>query len=319
MTNKIYICTYFDYNFLPRGLALFYSVKHFHTEFEFYVLTFDNETYNHLLMLNEENLKLISLTDYETYFETSADKFDDKKQYYFSATPNVCLYLLNKNPHIDILLYLDADVYVYNSLKPLYDEFGISSIGFCSHRFHPIFRFLSRNYGKFNVGVNLFRNSEEGLKCLNDWKNDCDSWYPNKPDYPLKIFSDQIFLDSWENKFSEIKIIDNVGIDTAPWNVANYSIRKAFDSYYIDNVPLIIFHFSSLIKENDIVWNSNSIIYLASIKNNLLDIYTEYIRKIEAFGINNKKSEKINHKNSFLKKIFHTLMKVILNEKISVN
>ena len=81
MNNKKYICTYFDYNYLPRGLALYYSVKRFHKIFDFYVLTFDKQTYEYLSNLNEEKLKIISIDQYDAYFKTSISKFEDKKQF----------------------------------------------------------------------------------------------------------------------------------------------------------------------------------------------------------------------------------------------
>ena len=223
MDNKKYICTYFDFNYLPRGLALYYSIKSFHKDFEFFVLTFDDESYIYLDNLKTENLNLISLSKYNSYIGTSSDRFTDKKQYFFSATPNLCTYLFDNHPEIDILVYLDADVYLFNSLDPLYNEFGNSSIGITEHRVNPLLKVFVKHYGKYVIGVNLFRKSEEGLKCLGEWKNDCESWYPGKPGYPLKFFSDQIFLDSWTEKYTGVKVIKHIGINTSYWNAANYN------------------------------------------------------------------------------------------------
>jgi hypothetical protein len=318
MSNKKYICTYFDYNYLPRGLALYYSVKHYHTDFEFFALTFDDQTCDYLKNLKEGNLNLISITDYNSYFNTSAEKFADKKQYFFSATSNLCIYLIEKNPDIDILLYLDADVYLFNSLDPLYEEFGDSSIGYTPHRVNPFLRFFAKHYGKFNIGVNLFRNSEAGLKCLRDWKSDCDSWYPGKPGYPLKFFSDQIFLDSWAEKYDDIRIIENPGVNLVYWNAVNYSLSKKENSYYVGKRPLIIYHFSSLRKVNDKTWNTYSIYGLMSIKGTIREIFVDYINHIESFGLNNDTLEKLNHKENLKKRAFHFIMKLFLNETIII-
>lgn len=318
MSSKKFICTYFDYNFLPRGLALYYSIKQYHNEFDFFVLAFDDQTYDYLNNLNEANLKLISFKKYDAYFQTSSVRFEDKKQYYFSATPNLCIYLFDTNPNIDILLYLDADVFLFNSLGPLYEEFGDSSIGVCPHRVNPLLKLFVKHYGKYNVGVNMFRNSETGFKCLRDWKNECDNWYPNKPGYPLKFFSDQIFLDSWENKYNGVKIIENIGINVCYWNAVNYTFKKIDDVYFVNNKPLIIYHFSSLRKESDNTWNAYSIYGLVSVKNTLREIYIKYINQIESFGLSNKKWEKINHKESIQKRISHFILKFFINEKIVI-
>src|SRR5664279_5336806 len=105
MSKKKYICTYFDFNYLPRGLALFYVIKKFQHDFELFVLTFDEQSYNYLENLHEENLRLISSEKYNSYFNTSVDRYPDKKQYFFSATPNLCSYLFDTQPGIDTVSY----------------------------------------------------------------------------------------------------------------------------------------------------------------------------------------------------------------------
>ncbi|NVO11243.1 MAG: hypothetical protein HXX16_14870 [Bacteroidales bacterium] len=316
MSNIYHICTYFDFNFLPRGLALYNSIKRYHSDFILYVLAFDGQTFTYLSDLKFDNLKPISISTYNKYFSTSQDKYEDRKQYYFSATPNICLYVLDNYPAVDLLLYLDADVYVYNSLDPLYKELGKSSIAICSHRFHPVFNLLSKNYGRFNVGVNLFRNDKVGRRCLLEWKAECDSWYPNQPGYPLKFFSDQIFLDSWCNRYPEITVIKNIGVDAAPWNISNYKVKSENGQYYLNNSPLIIYHFSSLKKIDSRTWNGNTIFYFASIKGALLEMYKNYIFDVESHGLNNSCVTTLTHTNSFIKRIFYFFGKLFLNETI---
>lgn len=311
---KRHICTYFDINFLSRGLALYHSIKKYHTDFNLYVLAFDNETYNYLLNLGESSIVPISFDTYNSFFNTSVERFADKKQYYFTATPNICIYVLEKYPLIDILLYLDADVYLFSSLESLYLEFGDNSIGICPHRLHPVVKKLSKNHGNFNVGVNLFRNSENGRKCLNDWKLDCETWYYGKPGYYLEYFSDQIFLDSWPEKYLEVKVIENIGVDVAPWNAVNYSFTKNSNEYYVNNYPLVIYHFSALKKVGYNKWNGNCIIYLASIKNILHEIYNVYIKQIEQFD--DSKVFEIKLKRNVAKRIFFLIASLFLRETI---
>ena len=318
MADTKYICTYFNFNYLPRGLSLYYSIKRFHKNFIFFVLTFDDQTYNYLKNLNEDNIKLISLKEYNSYFKTSEDKYTDKKQYFFSATPKLCTYVLKTHSDIDILLYLDADVYLFNSLDLLYEEFGESSIGITEHRVNPLLKIFVKHYGKYVIGVNLFRNSESGMKCLDEWSSECEAWFPGKPGYPLKFFSDQIFLDSWEKKYKGVKIINNIGINTSYWNAANYSFKKKGNEYLVDDVPLIIFHFSSLRKIKPDTWNTNSTYGLASVKGILLEIYTEYIQSIESFGLDNSSRVKLNHDGDLKKRVAHTILKLFINEIVII-
>jgi hypothetical protein len=275
-------------------------------------------TLEYLNNLNEKNIIPISFKEYNRYFHTSSDRFPDKKQYYFSATPNLCLYIFDNYQNIDILLYLDADVYLFDSLDSLYEEFGTGSIGFTPHRINPLLKLFVKHYGKFNVGVNLFRNDQIGNKCLNDWKNDCETWYPDKAGYPLKFFSDQIFLDSWEDKYENLKIIQNIGVNVVYWNVVNYSLSKINGKFYVNKEPLIIFHFSSLEKTGVNTWNSNSIYGLADIRGTLMEIYVSYLKHIESFGLDNSIRVKLMHNENIKKRIAHFFLKRFLNEEISL-
>lgn len=301
---------------MPRGLALYESIKKFHADFIFYVLTFDDKAYSYLQNLGDSRIQPISIAEYNAYFNTSADKFEDRKQYYFSATPNICLFLLNKYPSIDILLYLDADVFIFNSLDALYEEFGDSSVGICPHRLGPIMKKLIKNHGLYNVGVNLFRNSEEGKRCLQDWKNSCDSWYKGKHGYALDYFSDQIFLDSWTSLYPNLVEIKNIGVDVAPWNAGGYCFSEHNGSYYIDNVPVLLFHFSSLKEVADNRWNANSIVYFTSIKDTLYKMYKEYIGTFSRYNFEKGEFAAITLKNNSKKKLFYRFMNLFLNEEI---
>lgn len=319
MESRKFICTYFNEYYLPRGLALYRSVKKFHENFVFYILAFDDKTYNYLAGLNESHFNLISADDYNSYFNTLPEKFADKKQYFFSATPNLCTYILEKDPSIDILLYLDADTYLFSPLDVLYKELGNASIGVTEHRVNPLLKLFVKHYGKFVIGVNLFRNNETGRKCLKEWKKECDEWFPGMPGYPLNFFSDQIFLDSWPEKYEGIKIIRNIGVNTSYWNASNYRFRKRDGVYYVNETPLMIFHFSSLKKIDVRTWNTYSIYGLASVRNTLQDIYTEYIKCIESFGISNSIHVRLNHKESFRKNIAHRILKLFINEIVKID
>ncbi len=315
-SNIKYICTYFDSNFLARGLALFESIKTHTKEFVLYVLTLDQASFDFLHELRDEKIIPISITEYNNFFNLDIQKFMDKKQFYFSLTPNLCIYVLKNNPQIDILLYLDADVYVFNFLDILYEEIGTASITICPHRINPIIKFFSHHYGAYNVGVNSFRNNEEGLNCLYEWKNEIDSWYPKKPGYPLSFFSDQIFLDSWPDKYPTLKIINHIGINTAPWNSINYRFRKKNDIYYVNKKPLVIYHFSSLRKTEKNTWNGNTDQAIINIKGTLLDIYIDYIKKIDSTNITTNKAVKLNFRGSHLKSFIYRLLKLFMKDQI---
>ncbi len=181
-------------------MALFYSVKKYHSDFEFFILTFDDQSYQYLASLKEENLRLISLETYNSFLIPQLKGSLTKSNISFQRH-QIFVNIYSTIIRISIFfLYLDADVYLFNSLKPLYDEFGDSSIGITEHRVNKLLKVFVKHYGHYVIGVNLFRRSEDGLKCLSEWKNECESWYSGKPGYPLNFFPTRYFLiHGWKN------------------------------------------------------------------------------------------------------------------------
>ena len=60
-----YFCTYFDRNYLVRGLTLFRSLMNHAEPFVLWVLCFDDFTYQVLSKINMPNLRPISLRELE--------------------------------------------------------------------------------------------------------------------------------------------------------------------------------------------------------------------------------------------------------------
>ena len=151
-----YICTYFNIDYLARGLALIESINRNNPETIIYVLAIDEkvETY---LSKRYKNVEVISMNYFNSQNNSNKSKYSDEKQFLFSITPNLCKMLLNKNKEIDVLVYLDADVYVTSDITPIYDEFKGFSVGACSHRRNKFLKLFFKNYNIYNVGVNFFQ------------------------------------------------------------------------------------------------------------------------------------------------------------------
>jgi hypothetical protein len=318
--RKKYICTYFNENFINRGCALIDSIYKTNENFVLYILALDDVTYNYLSeRYISKDLVILSMSNYSIFFKINTEKYSDKKQFFFSITPNLCQWITNEYSEVDILLYLDADVYLFSDLEPIYNEFNGYSIGTCSHRHNKLIKKISSHYGKFNVGVNLFRNDIVGKKCISDWKKDCDDWYPNKPNYPLSYFSDQIFLDEWPQKYKDYFLeIKNIGVNVAPWNAFNYKFKSVDSTIYVNNEKLIIYHFSSLVKVENDLWNVNSGNCIFTLNKELRKLYEIYIKHILSFSVVTEKIIQLETKGSFKKKIFHLFIGSFLKNKIYI-
>jgi hypothetical protein len=153
---------------------------------------------------------------------------------------------------------------------------------------------------------------------LNQWKMDCESWYPGMPNFPHSFFSDQIFLDTWPDRYRSLKVITNQGIDVGPWNLNNITIRKRDGIYFANNEKLAIFHFSALHKTSDTTWNTNTSKFFISIKGDLKGLYEEYIQEIESYGLENKVVQKLTFKPTLPRYIIQKFCKKMFNETIVV-
>ncbi len=314
----IQLCTYFDSRFLPRGLALIDSVKAHTPSFKIYILALDDACFEYLQSLQDANLEIVSLAEYKTYFSIDISKYADKKQFYFSITPNICLFIFDKYQEVDQLFYLDADLLFYQSANYLLEEMGEKSILICSHHFHPLHQLIATHYGHFNVAINGFRNDSEGLRCLQQWKSDCESWYPGMPDFPHDFFSDQIFLDKWPAMYPSLHIVKNVAIDVAPWNLNNIKITRKNGIFYADNQELIVFHFSNLQKVGANTWNTNTAKFFISIKGPVKEIFVDYINKIESYGLENGIVQALTFEPNSARFLVQKICRNFFNEMIVV-
>ena len=62
-------------------------------------------------------------------------------------------------------------------------------------------------------------------------------------------FADQGYLDLFQAGLSQVKVIENIGANLAPWNIGNYAIDFRDGKVWIDRShPLIFFHFQGLKK-----------------------------------------------------------------------
>jgi len=246
LNPKRYFCTYFDSNYLPRGLALFRSLQAHCPDFTLWVLCLDEKAHTLLSRLALPGLEIIALAD----FEQGDDELLQAKasrsliEYYFTITPSLPLYIFNHWPEVEQLTYLDADLYFFANPQPLFDEIGDASISLISHRFPPDTQQQAHQFGIYNVGWLTFRQDENGLACLRRWRGQTIAWCSDTTEKGQ--FGDQKYLDDWPEIFANVHIIQHTGANAGPWNLPTYPITRRDGEVFIGDDRLIFFHFQSL-------------------------------------------------------------------------
>jgi hypothetical protein len=237
-----YFCTYFDCHYLARALVLYDSLKRNCADFKLWMLCMDEESYAALAKLKLPEVSLLTLSQLEQDDPDLRQAKTNRSllEYYFTCTPSLPLFILKHNPAIDLITYLDSDLFFFSSIEPLFDEIGDNSIAIIAHRFSEAFRKCEMN-GIYNVSWVTFRRDDDGLSCLEWWRDRCLEWcYDRIED---NRFADQKYLDDWPSRFQNIVVLQHKGANLAPWNVGNYQLSFRKGTIFVDDQPLIFFHF----------------------------------------------------------------------------
>jgi len=199
-----------------------------------------------LMTLGLSGVHAIALDDYE---KGDKDLLQAKQnrtliEYYFTCSPSLPLFILNHYPQVDLITYLDADLFFFADPTPIYEEFGDRSIAIVGHRFSSPLRVSEQYVGIYNVGWVSFRRDAHALACLRWWRERCLEWCYDRCEDGR--FADQKYLDDWPTRFQGVAVLRHKGANLAPWNLANYTIRTNGGCVLVDDQPLIFFHFHRL-------------------------------------------------------------------------
>lgn len=237
-------CTLFDKNYLFKGLALYNSLVKNCSNFKLWILCFDNVTYDILKKMNLRNIELISLKEFEDRELLRIKNTRTAVEYFWTCTPSLPLYILRKQPSLDMITYLDADLFFYSNPLPIYKEFDKCSILIVRHNYSYLYERYQKTSGVYNVQFLIFRNDSNAIECLNWWRERCIEWCYFK--HEKGKLGDQKYLDDWAERFKKVHILQHIGGGVAPWNIQKYSIRRLDNKVFVDDQELIFYHFHQL-------------------------------------------------------------------------
>jgi hypothetical protein len=253
-------CTYFDSGYLGRGVALWHSLKRHDPSAVLWALGLDDATVKAVRGLDEVDFRVVPLAEFEAADpELLAVKpHRSRAEYCFTISPCLPRWLLGRQPGIEVITYVDADMAFFSDPAPLFAELGANHVLIVEHRF-PDFLRHHEAYGRFNVGVLCFRNSVEGRRCLDWWRGQCLAWCHDRVEDGK--FADQKYLDQWPGLFSGVVICQHPGVDLAPWNWMNYHYRFASNQLLVDGQALIVYHFALFKPRGRFLFDSGQLEY----------------------------------------------------------
>jgi hypothetical protein len=319
-----YYCTHFDSNYLGHAKNLLYSLENCEIDFRLFMFCFDQVSYNKIYELNNQNVLPIFHKELESFYPALKIAKQNRNfvEYFFTCSPATCNYVISNFSEVDLITYLDADLFFFSSPDEIFNELGDSSIGIISHRFN-FFTKRNKIYGKYNVGWVSFRRDVQGLECLNDWMNDCVDWCYQKIEKTR--FADQKYLDYWPDKYKGVKVIENIGANVAIWNVKNYVLYFDGNNIMVNNKPLIFYHFANLKQVDKNLFSTDLSRVFVSLKGVLLDrVYKPYAKlllqnKLGTFQIKAKKDNHVAGFKSIIREFSRKLRATFYSDKMYIN
>jgi hypothetical protein len=273
-------CTYLDRHYLPRGLALVRSLQRHCPDFRLWLLCLDAECYSILSQLQLLNVRPIALEALEAAdAELAAVKpARSRVEYYFTCTPALPLHVLQRNPQIELITYLDADLFFYADPAPLFAELDQRSVGIIEHRYPPHLASM-RRCGIYNVGWVSFRRDAAGLACLHWWRERCLEWCFDRCE-PGR-YADQKYLDDWPERFANVAVLRHPGANVGPWNAGRYRFSRGRQGVYVAGQPLLFYHFHALKQVQSWLFHADLTAYGVQPSGVLrADVYYPYIRAV---------------------------------------
>jgi len=327
-SRLMYFCTYFDIHYLPRALAMYDSLIEHCRDFHLYMLCFDETSVKHIQALNLPKVTVIPSESFEEGdIKLIATKNNRTRlEYYYTCSPSLPLYVLKEYPLIDIITYLDADLFFFSDPLPLIDELEGYSIGITVHNF-PEYR-TAPDTGKYNVGWLSFRRDQNGIACLEWWRERCIEWCYER--FEDGKFADQLYLDEWPKLFHGVKVLNHKGANVAAWNVADYMFYEIDGKVFVSGDPIVFYHFHGFKQITRSIYNTNlGLTFHFPPKILKKKIFLPYIIQIKKYSFNNCSTSNIRVKRlrakwiqairTFARTIVGTVFRqyiVVINNKI---
>lgn len=157
-------------------------------------------------------------------------------------------YLLGTCGYLKVI-YLDTDIWVTGSFRPIWDGLDAHAFGFAPHITQPLpddgrrpAELAFTQYGTFNSGFLAFRKDPVALAALAYWAR-CLSMFGFFE--PPILHAGQEFLDLVAVNFRRgFWLIDHPGCNIAYWNLGERRLSKKGRRFLVNHQDAIFFHLS---------------------------------------------------------------------------
>ena len=223
--TPITFVTLFDQSYLPHGLVLIQSIKRHHPTARVCAIAMDEEVEFLLLKLGTPGLEIIPIAEFANAQLEFIAKARSISEYCWTSKPFAALEVFKRNPLLETLVLIDANMYLLSKINNLLVEFEASDKNsmIFRHDYTHEYNQTDRS-GEFSASLIFFRRSALS-SILPDWGENCLRWCGDTPEHNL--FADQKYLEGWLDKFDgEIAVSTQDQLLGAPWNISNRNLSE---------------------------------------------------------------------------------------------
>ncbi|MCU0467357.1 MAG: hypothetical protein MUF58_02055 [Arcicella sp.] len=232
-------------NYLYQALTMGESLKNTNPDYELIIGLVDEIPVTDFQI----PYKIIPISDVQT-----VNLAGFKGEYTVMEVATACkpvfgLYLFEKYPNLEKLIYFDTDLWILDSVEPIQEKLNNYDIILTPHITQPIDlqeqwnekQFL--NAGLYNTGFVGMRRSENTFNFLNWWKNHLKDY--GYYDFCNGMGIDQLCVNFVPLFYDKVLIDYNPAYNLAYWNLHERKVEFSNGKYLINGKEnLLFFHFS---------------------------------------------------------------------------
>ena len=211
---------------MPQGLALHASMRKYAGAFTLWVLCIDDDVKANLDALEISTIRTVALGEIETADLLTVKHGRNRAEYCWTLTPFTPRIVFDRDPQVQRVTYIDADMFLLKSPRPIFEEFEASgkAVLITDHAYDPEYD-DSATSGQYCVQFMTFvRDASESVRQW--WQDRCIEWcFDRIEDGKL---GDQKYLDDWPTRFAEsVHVLAQIDVILAPWNARRFPYSRA--------------------------------------------------------------------------------------------
>ncbi|MDJ0743967.1 MAG: glycosyltransferase [Xenococcaceae cyanobacterium MO_167.B27] len=288
--KKRAIFTICSNNYLPYVRVLFNSLKKYHPESELFLCLADKKDHNFPLKL--DNIQIVEAEKLNiTNFLDFAFRYDIME--FNTALKPFMMQLLIEEYKFEQVIYLDPDIELFAPMESVVSALDNGAdFVITPHITQPSEGDAYpgdigvMQSGIYNLGFIAVSNSKDVISFIHWWGRKLRFQCVN--DQLNGIFVDQKFINLLPAFYDKVKILRDTNLNVAYWNLVQRKLEKKDNNWYIDEKPLVFFHFSGININNNKLLSKHTTAFSNNLPDALQLLINDYIQKVKqnSFAVN---------------------------------